>query len=76
MIASLMFMISYNISQLATLTSQMHNIDDIFFVGNFVKNNNLGKEKITFGVDLNGGGKKRALFMTFDGFLGAIGCFL
>ena len=77
MIASLMFMISYNVAQLATLTSETYNIDDIFFVGNFVKNNHFAKEKLTFGVELNApGGKRRPLFMTYDGFLGAIGAFL
>lgn len=75
-IASVMFMISYNVAQIATLVSQMHDIDDIIFVGNYVKANDIGKEKISFGVDLNSGYTKRPLFLTFDGYLGAIGAFL
>jgi pantothenate kinase len=75
-ISSLMFMVSYNIGQLAFFTAQQYDIDDIFFVGNYVRNNNAGMERITFGVDLNSRLKKRALFMTFDGFLGALGAFL
>jgi type II pantothenate kinase len=52
MIKSLMFMISFNIGQLAYLTSVIHDIDDIYFVGNYIRDNNIGKEKITFSVDM------------------------
>jgi pantothenate kinase len=54
---SLMFMISFNIGQLACFASSIHDIDDIYFVGNYIKNNPLGKEKITFAVDLMSQGK-------------------
>lgn len=76
MIKSLMFMISFNIGQLAYLTSVIHDIDDIYFVGNYIKNNNIGKEKITFAVDMMSGQQKRPLFLTYDGYMGAIGAFL
>ena len=76
MLKSLMFMISFNIGQLAFFASQIHEIDDIYFVGNFIRNNPVGKEKITFAVDLESQGKTRPLFMTCDGYLGAIGAFL
>jgi len=52
MLNSLMFMISFNIGQLAFFSSQVHDIDDIYFVGNYIRNNPVGKEKITFGVDM------------------------
>lgn len=52
MLKSLMFMISFNIGQLAFFASQIHEIDDIYFVGNFIRNNPVGMEKITFAVDL------------------------
>tara|TARA_B110000285_G_C14554700_1_gene350810 strand:- start:166 stop:312 length:147 start_codon:yes stop_codon:yes gene_type:complete len=45
-------------------------------VGNYIRNNPVGKEKITFGVDMMSQGKTRPLFMTYDGYLGAIGAFL
>ena len=51
-IKSLMFMISFNIGQMAYLTSVIHDIDDIYFVGNYIRDNNIGKEKITFAKDL------------------------
>ena len=76
MLNSLMFMISFNIGQLAFFSSQVHDIDDIYFVGNYIRNNPVGKEKITFAVDMMSQGKTRPLFMTYDGYLGAIGAFL
>lgn len=54
----------------------MHDIEEIYFVGNFIRNNPVGKEKISFAVDLMSGGKAKPLFMTYDGYLGAIGAFL
>eukprot|EP00356_Strombidium_inclinatum_P004729 CAMPEP_0170494262 /NCGR_PEP_ID=MMETSP0208-20121228/14540_1 /TAXON_ID=197538 /ORGANISM="Strombidium inclinatum, Strain S3" /LENGTH=148 /DNA_ID=CAMNT_0010770295 /DNA_START=735 /DNA_END=1177 /DNA_ORIENTATION=+ len=61
---SLMFMMSYNIGQLACCTAYQHDVDDIFFVGNYIRNNIEGMEKITFGIDLNSQLKKRALYPT------------
>jgi len=71
-----MFMIGVNIGQLACLSGELHNIDDIYFVGNYIRNNNVGKQQISFGVDLMSGGKMRPLFLTYDGYLGAIGAFI
>ena len=73
---SLMYMISFNIGQLAYLSSVINDIDDLYFVGNYIRNNPVGKEKISFAVDMLSGEKKRALFITHDGYLGAIGAFL
>lgn len=52
MLHSLMFMISFNVGQLAYFSAILHDIDEIYFVGNYVRNNPLGKNKITFAVDL------------------------
>ena len=71
-----MSMISINIGQLAYLSSVINDIDDIYFVGNYIRDNNIGKEKITFAVDLMSQNQKRPLFLTYDGYMGAIGAFL
>ena len=76
MLNSLMYMISFNIGQLAFFSSQIHDIDEIYFVGNYIRNNPVGMEKISFAVDMLSEQKTRPLFMTFDGYLGAIGAFL
>ena len=73
---SLMFMISVNIGQLAVFSSQLNHIEDVYFLGNYTRNNPVGKSYITFGVDFMSGGKVRPLFLAHDGYLGAIGAFL
>ena len=76
MLHSLMFMISFNVGQLAYFSAILHDIDEIYFVGNYVRNNPLGKEKISFAVDMLSAMKIKPLFMSYDGYLGAIGAFL
>lgn len=73
---SLIFMISFNIGQLALLSAQIHDIDEIYFVGNYIRNNPLAMEKISLAVDVLSNNKTKPLFMTFDGYLGALGAFM
>ena len=69
-------MISFNIGQLALLSAQIHDIDEIYFVGNYIRNNPLAMEKISLAVDVLSNNKTKPLFMTFDGYLGALGAFM
>lgn len=48
---SLVFMISFNIGQLAYLTSMLHNIDKLYFIGNYVRNHDLAMDKINFALE-------------------------
>ena len=73
---SLVFMISFNIGQLAFLTAQLHQTEQIYFIGNFVRGHDLAMERINFAVEFMSGGHCKANFMTYDGYLGAIGAFL
>lgn len=47
---SLVFMISFNIGQLAYMTGQLHQTNQIFFIGNYVRGHDLAMEKIDFAV--------------------------
>ena len=77
-LSSLVTMISFNIGQLAVYQSQIHNINNLYFVGSYVRNNFLGMEQICFAVDFMQGGKSKISprFLTYDGYLGAIGAFM
>lgn len=48
---SLVFMIAFNIGQIAYLTSRIHKVDQMYFVGNFVKNNKLIMDKLNFALE-------------------------
>jgi type II pantothenate kinase len=56
----------------------LHNINNIYFVGSYVRNNYLGMEQICFAVDFMQGGKNKISprFSNYDGYLGAIGAFM
>ena len=48
---SLVFMISFNIGQLAYLTGQLYQTENIYFIGNYVRGHDLAMEKINFAVE-------------------------
>jgi type II pantothenate kinase len=73
---SLVFMISFNIGQLAYMTGQLHQTNQIYFIGNYVRGHDLAMEKIDFAIQFMSGGKAKANFLTYDGYLGVIGAFL
>ncbi len=73
---SLVFMISFNIGQLAYMTGLLHQTNQIFFIGNYVRGHDLAMEKIDFALNFMSGGSSKAHFLTYDGYLGAIGAFL
>ncbi len=47
---SLVFMISFNIGQLAYLTSVLHSTNKLYFIGNYVRNHDYAMEKIDFAL--------------------------
>lgn len=76
---SLVFMISFNIGQLAYMTGQLHGTtNQIYFVGNYVRGHDLAMQKIDFALQFMSQGTTpaKANFLTYDGYLGAIGAFL
>ncbi|CDW79019.1 UNKNOWN [Stylonychia lemnae] len=73
---SLVFMISFNIGQLAYMTGQLHQVDQMYFIGNYVRGHDLAMERINFAVEFMSQQKTQAQFLTYDGYLGAIGAFM
>lgn len=73
---SLVFMISFNIGQLSQLSSVINGCEQIYFIGNYVRGHDLAMERINWAVEFMSGKKQKALFLTYDGFLGALGAFL
>ena len=73
---SLLRMISYNISHIATMTAVKHGLERIFFGGYFIRGHAYTMNTISFAVDYWSKGKLKALFLRHEGFLGALGAFL
>lgn len=73
---SLLRMVSYNIGQIAYLNARVHNLDRIYFGGNFIRNHPYTIADISFAVDFWSEESMKALFLRHDGYLGAIGAFI
>lgn len=73
---SLLRMVSYNIGQIAYLNARVHNLERIYFGGNFIRDHPYTIADISFAVNFWSSGRTQALFLRHDGYLGAIGAFL
>ena len=73
---SLLRMISYNISHIATMTAVKHGLKRIFFGGYFIRGHAYTMNTISFAVDYWSKGELKAMFLRHEGFLGALGAFL
>jgi type II pantothenate kinase len=73
---SLLRMISYNISHIATMTAEKHGLKRIFFGGYFIRGHAYTMNTISFAVDYWSKGGLKAMFLQHEGFLGALGAFL
>ncbi|CAD6204297.1 GSCOCG00009904001-RA-CDS [Cotesia congregata] len=73
---SLLFMISNDIGQIASLYASIHNMDKVYFGGYFLRNHPLSMHTISFGIKYWSNGKVKPLFLRHEGYLGAIGAFL
>lgn len=73
---SLLFMISNDIGQIASLYALMHGLDRVYFGGYFLRGHPLSMHTISFAINYWSKGKVRASFLRHEGYLGAIGAFL
>jgi type II pantothenate kinase len=75
-VKSLVYMVSDNVAQLGFLNAQIHGVDTIVFAGGFVVDNTCVWQGITKAIAYWSKGKTRAMFLTHDGFLGALGALI
>uniref|UniRef100_A0A023F3Z0 4'-phosphopantetheine phosphatase n=2 Tax=Triatoma infestans TaxID=30076 RepID=A0A023F3Z0_TRIIF len=73
---SLLFTISNDIGQIASLYAMIHNLKKVYFGGYFLRNHPLSMHTISFSINYWSKGKVQSLFLRHEGYLGAIGAFL
>lgn len=73
---SLLFMISNDVGQIASLYALMHGLDRCYFGGYFLRGHPLSMHTVSFAINYWSKGKVRASFLRHEGYLGAIGAFL
>ena len=73
---SLLMMITNNIGQVSYLNAILHNCKKIFFVGNFLRNNQISCRRLAFAISFWSKGTMEAMFLEHEGHFGALGAFL
>ncbi|KAG7189379.1 hypothetical protein KM043_017027 [Ampulex compressa] len=76
LVRSLLFTISNDIGQIASLYATIHNMDKVYFGGYFLRNHPLSMHTISYSIKYWSQGKVKPLFLRHEGYLGAIGAFL
>lgn len=61
---------------MAYLNAQLHNCTKIFFVGNFLRHNNISCRRLAFAISFWSKATMEALFLEHEGYFGALGAFL
>lgn len=73
---ALLLMVTNNIGQVAYLNAQLHGTKSIYFVGNFLRQNNISQQRLSYAINYWSRGKMEALFLEHEGYFGALGSFL
>lgn len=73
---ALLIMVTNNIGQVAYLNAQLHNITRIYFVGNFLRHNDISQRRLAYAINYWSKGKMEAIFLLHEGYFGALGAFL
>ncbi|KAL7749514.1 hypothetical protein RI367_005069 [Sorochytrium milnesiophthora] len=74
--ASLLYMLSYDIGQIAYLNAQAHGLQRIYFGGYFIRGHPITMNALSYATSFWSNGTAEVLFLRHEGYLGAIGAFL
>jgi len=73
---SLLYAVSNNIGQIAYMNAEKYGLDRIYFGGCFIRGHATTITTLSYAIRFWSKGKKRALFLRHEGFLGAIGAWI
>ncbi|GMH65830.1 hypothetical protein TrRE_jg7979 [Triparma retinervis] len=73
---ALLMLCTNNIGHIAYLTAQIYNTNKIYFIGNFLRHNDIAQRRLSFSIDYWSKGQVEGLFLEHEGYLGALGAFL
>ncbi|KAJ8683639.1 hypothetical protein QAD02_019431 [Eretmocerus hayati] len=75
-VRSLLFLISNDIGQIASLYASNFSLNKVYFGGYFLRNHPLSMHSISYAIGYWTKGRVKPLFLRHEGYLGAIGAFL
>jgi len=73
---ALLLMVTNNIGQVAYLNAKLCNTPRIYFVGNFLRQNQISQHRLSYAINYWSKGEMEALFLEHEGYFGALGAFL
>ena len=73
---ALLLMVTNNIGQVAYLNAKLSNTPRIYFVGNFLRQNQISQHRLSYAINYWSKGEMEALFLEHEGYFGALGAFL
>jgi type II pantothenate kinase len=73
---ALLLMVTNNIGQVAYLNAKLHKTKRIYFVGNFLRHNEISQRRLSYAINYWSKGETEALFLKHEGYFGALGAFL
>ncbi|GLD94405.1 hypothetical protein PINS_up003016 [Pythium insidiosum] len=73
---ALLVMVTQNIGQIAFLNACLHHTKRIFFVGNFLRHNQISARTLSYAINFWSKGAMQARFCKHEGYLGALGAFM
>lgn len=73
---SLLYAVSNNIGQIAYLQAKIHNVQNIYFGGSYIRGHLTTMNTLSYAINFWTESSKQAFFLKHEGFLGAMGAFL
>ncbi|GMH66587.1 hypothetical protein TL16_g04466 [Triparma laevis f. inornata] len=73
---AILMMTTNNIAHIAYLTARLYKTSRIYFIGNFLRHNNISCQRLSYSINYWSNNTVEALFLEHEGYLGALGAFL
>lgn len=73
---ALLMMVTNNIGQVAYLNAVQQKTSRIYFVGNFLRSNQISCRRLSYAIKYWSGGDMEALFLEHEGYFGCLGAFI
>ena len=61
---------------MAYLNAQQHATSRIYFIGNFLRQNQISCQRLSYAINFWSAGSMEALFLEHEGYFGALGAFI
>jgi len=68
--------ITNNIGSIARMCAIQENLDNVVFIGNFLRVNPIAMKLLAYAMEYWSNGSMKALFLEHEGYFGAVGCLL